>query len=465
MKQIIIKTTDRLITFLLYTVIILFLSSFDIQDNPPSSGWYQQWLPDLNGSTIKSMTFIDSLTGFAVTNPGTGIYCYILKTTNGGDNWEINYKYNSGSNIWFTKIQFADNDIGYASTNFFTFFKTTNTGLNWIELSTPWGAQDMAVIKKDTILIVPSDGLGGGVYRSTNGGLSWQLIWTAGLSGNPSRIYMYDKNMGFSSGEFPSLRFRKTTNGGFNWFGISDTSFSDIKFIDTLIGYKVEAAKRIKKSTDAGITWLRQIPPNGTELSGSSLSVFNKDTAWFVGPMISQWGIICKTTNGGLNWGYQLPDTSIHIWFYSYLNFINQKFGWAYASYINTGVHTTSGGSDTTFYTDINNNITSVPDNYVLEQNYPNPFNSITNVKFKMLNEGFATLKVYDIRGREVAILVNKELEPGTYQVRFDAVNLTSGIYFYQLEVNPDKKNRDAKSAQLDSHGRFSTVKKMLLVK
>jgi hypothetical protein len=81
----------------------------------------------------------------------------------------------------------------------------------------------------------------------------------------------------------------------------------------------------------------------------------------------------------------------------------------------------------------------TVPEEYLLSQNYPNPFNSMTNIKWQMLNAGNAVIKVFDITGKEVAVLINSYLQAGTYEVRFDArlcgssTDLPSGIYFYKL--------------------------------
>ena len=74
------------------------------------------------------------------------------------------------------------------------------------------------------------------------------------------------------------------------------------------------------------------------------------------------------------------------------------------------------------------------PGKYSLGQNYPNPFNPITNVKFEIPNTGRVNITVYDVLGKEVAVLVNEPLQPGIYQVQFDAGNLPSGVYFYRLE-------------------------------
>jgi hypothetical protein len=67
--------------------------------------------------------------------------------------------------------------------------------------------------------------------------------------------------------------------------------------------------------------------------------------------------------------------------------------------------------------------------------NYPNPFNPSTKIEFRIVNQGFVSLKVFDVLGREVTTLVNGELSAGSYQETFDASGLNSGVYFYQLRT------------------------------
>ena len=88
------------------------------------------------------------------------------------------------------------------------------------------------------------------------------------------------------------------------------------------------------------------------------------------------------------------------------------------------------------------------PNVFVLEQNYANPFNPSTTIQYAVSNRQFVSLKVYDILGNEVATLVNSEMPSGVYKVEWNASNVPSGVYFYQLKT-----------------GSFVQTKKMLLLK
>jgi hypothetical protein len=73
-------------------------------------------------------------------------------------------------------------------------------------------------------------------------------------------------------------------------------------------------------------------------------------------------------------------------------------------------------------------------DHHPLLSNYPNPFNPTTVIQFQVQSFGLVSLKVYDLLGREIAVLVREQKEPGVYSVRWDAGHLPSGMYFYRLE-------------------------------
>ena len=89
-----------------------------------------------------------------------------------------------------------------------------------------------------------------------------------------------------------------------------------------------------------------------------------------------------------------------------------------------------------------------IPAKYSLDQNFPNPFNPSTNIKYSIIKAPKVTIKVYDILGREVKTLVNKVQAPGQYTVTFNAQNLASGVYFYQLNTE-----------------NFTATKKLMLLK
>lgn len=76
------------------------------------------------------------------------------------------------------------------------------------------------------------------------------------------------------------------------------------------------------------------------------------------------------------------------------------------------------------------------PKSYGLSQNYPNPFNPVTTINYQLAKDGFVTLKIYNVLGREVVTLVKEYQSQGSYSSNFDASNLPSGVYIYELRVN-----------------------------
>ncbi|MFZ4549507.1 MAG: T9SS type A sorting domain-containing protein [Bacteroidales bacterium] len=81
----------------------------------------------------------------------------------------------------------------------------------------------------------------------------------------------------------------------------------------------------------------------------------------------------------------------------------------------------------------------ATPDDYCLMPNYPNPFNPSTNIVYSVLSAGRTSLKVFDILGNEISTLVDNFQSPGRYTVGFNAGNLPSGVYFYQLKSGERK--------------------------
>lgn len=84
----------------------------------------------------------------------------------------------------------------------------------------------------------------------------------------------------------------------------------------------------------------------------------------------------------------------------------------------------------------INNISAVIPFEYKLFNNYPNPFNPVTNIKFDIPQKSFIVLKIYDVIGKELAILINEKLDAGSYIYQWGASEFPSGVYFYKIEAN-----------------------------
>jgi hypothetical protein len=96
---------------------------------------------------------------------------------------------------------------------------------------------------------------------------------------------------------------------------------------------------------------------------------------------------------------------------------------------------------------------TEIPKEFRLYNNYPNPFNPVTRIRFDIpakeeSHTGNARLSVYDVTGREIVLLLNGDLQPGKYEIDWNASSFASGVYFYRL-----------------IYGKFSDIKKMIMIK
>jgi hypothetical protein len=102
------------------------------------------------------------------------------------------------------------------------------------------------------------------------------------------------------------------------------------------------------------------------------------------------------------------------------------------------------------------NYLPEIPWEFSLEQNFPNPFNAVTKIQFNIPRSSYVKLAIYDILGREVAILANGNHEPGFYEIPFNAYNYASGIYFYRIE---------AIDKTINMQKIYSSVKKLAVLK
>jgi len=107
-------------------------------------------------------------------------------------------------------------------------------------------------------------------------------------------------------------------------------------------------------------------------------------------------------------------------------------------------------GNKSVIITDVKNETPNRIKEFMLFQNYPNPFNPTTIINYSVPKTSLVTIKLYDVLGREIEILVNEERKPGSYSVQLSAVSsqLSSGVYFYKMEA-----------------GGFVDTKKLILMK
>jgi hypothetical protein len=133
-----------------------------------------------------------------------------------------------------------------------------------------------------------------------------------------------------------------------------------------------------------------------------------------------------KSTNYGKQWVKQSLNKGTTI---SDIKFITPDIGWAIG---NSGliIHTVNGGVTLVQVDNVQ------PYSFQLYQNFPNPFNPSTHIEYQLPHQGFVSLRIYDMLGREVTTLVNEEKAAGTYSLYWNALQYSSGVYFAVLECH-----------------------------
>jgi hypothetical protein len=145
----------------------------------------------------------------------------------------------------------------------------------------------------------------------------------------------------------------------------------------------------------------------------------------------------CGATNSNL-WICQHVYTGIKRTYYDYTPYVYRGQD---SLAVNFGV-------DIVPFVGIKHSSNAQPTVYLLDQNYPNPFNQVTTISYSIPKEGNVNVTVFDVLGRELYVLANEFKKAGTYNIHFNASDLSSGVYFYRMES-----------------GNFREVKKMTLVK
>ena len=397
----------------------------------------------------------------------------------------------SGISSALYSVSAVSNDIAWACGAAGKVLKTTNKGVNWVNVSgnIPTSLPLYCIWGQDANMALVTGTTSGGVmsiYKTTNGGTNWTLVNShAGFGDN---IWMTSATDAYFIGDPVSGHWDllKSTNAGDNWttwatITTTNTSgtYNNAAFHDNQqVWFSPVGESSFQYTSNMGTNWSVQTIP----LSEIAATWFNSATVGIAGGSSTSAGLL-KTTNSGTNWttltqsfvgtssiaGITGTGTSwwVALQAATVHTSTNDGATWtlAYTAPTTGGVfyHLTASRTGNTIwgvrslggisrYGEQISGITPIgtvtPTSYSLSQNYPNPFNPTTKINFSIPKSGMVSLKVYDILGKEVSTLVNQNISAGNYTYEFDASRLSSGIYFYRLNVNG-----------------FSEVKKMSLIK
>ncbi len=312
----------------------------------------------------------------------------VRRSVNNGESWNGATSGLSGTGAWVAPLIAHPDSVEIFYTARQNIFKTTDMGASWFSISGAvfgGSVSQMAISRTKPKYIYAA--YGSVFFRSTDGGYTFTNANTGlpsktitSISVHPDSNLVCLVTMSSTTGN----RVHKTTNGGVSWVSLTG-NLPETAVDDGMFYYPGHSTNLIVVGTDVGVF---------------------------------------TTTNNGTNWieiATGLPNTiAMHLDY-------NQASGKLRVGTHGRGTWELNGPIGITNYSE------KIPDNFYLSQNYPNPFNPATRISFGVKETGFVSLKVFDMLGREVSNLVNKELKPGTYEVTFRGDNLTSGIYFYKL--------------------------------
>src|SRR4030095_11435663 len=380
---------------------------------------------------FNDLSFINTKTGWTATNS-------IYKTTDGGLNW-INLGLLPGGDF-SRSLAFLDSLNGLIGTlnPSAPVYRTTNGGVNWnridnIPSPVPRGICGMSVVNSTTIYGCGEYSDDAVLIKSTDGGNSWQSFNLNSYASSLIDCKFFTPDSGFVTGGLGNLLTRKavilfTSNGGNNWvqriITTRDTCWGwKISFPSRNVGYvSVQGSSPyfFFKTTNGGINWF--------QLSASTYQQgmgFVNDAIGWLG-----YDVVLQTTNGGMNlspvsFGYLNP----HI---NRIRFYGDTMGYAAGSRIFKYTADNSIG--------ISNNHSIVPNTAKLYQNYPNPFNPVTKIKYEILEPSIYTIRIYNSLGEEIFFFIEGPLSRGVrefiwYGTDMNGKDMPSGIYFYKLET------------------------------
>lgn len=400
-----------------YIKLILLLVSYLIFANP--SGFQAATLGiKTENSTIATIVGEDGL---------------IMRTDNGGVNWvqqptNITNIINAIDYVNYVNAQNETVKLKIAVCENGVILRSTNDGNLWsvILSGSTNNLNDVAVFSPGLIYICGDNGT---LLRSTNTGETWQSV-NIKRSINLNHITLLDPSL--SSNVISAVVAGDNglciaTINLKDWFSlgtpvtdniISAASKDDILLCGTVNG-------NILRSTNRGTNWVTV----QSVISGSIFALNFISSGTLVGS--GENGQIIRSTNSGTSW--VTVSTSVKTDLMA-MDFGSETFGIATGGY-GSEIYTTDGGLtwSETPNVPLNRITAEVP--VKLNQNYPNPFNPSTVISYELSDNSSVTLKVYDMKGSEVSTLVNSYQSKGIYNVKFNASELSSGIYFYVLKL------------------------------
>jgi len=352
---------------------------------------------------------------------------------------------------------------------------TMDGGASWQPIHTGYSQNLYCICETDlnTLLAV---GQGGLIIKSIDGGATWSQK-TSGVTTDLSSMDMYDMNNMLTCGDNGVVL--ATTDAGETWNILTSGTtevLNQVIVTDLQNCYVVGTNSTILRSTDLGQTWLNETHKSHSRMSsvnynsvafypGSSSGIIVGDNGTIMlssdggatwnasdangvavsfyhvrfsdaneADIVGQAQTILKTTDAGYTWTNVYLGAAVASNLYC-LNFPTQLNGVAVGT-DNTMLYTFDGGYTWTSTYGTHRNMRSsktVASTSKLNQNYPNPFNPTTVISYVVGFDANVSVKVYDIVGREVATLVNSFQKSGSYSVSFNALNLSSGVYFYKF--------------------------------
>jgi len=409
-----------------------------MSDNPP--GWYQQGLPVSN--TVTDISFTDSLNGWVITERNGG-NAYILHTSDGGNSWEIQLQ----QVLLMAALQFIDINTGYVvgSAPPGIVLKTTNGGTNWINISNlpAYPLWDVKFVNRDTGWVCSNDDFDGGIFKTINGGNSWLRQSTL----KAIKLFFLNSDTGWA---LSNGAISKTINGGSIWSFLNGVSGieRDLFFLNNDTGWVISGGSGqngIRKTTNGGANFFVQLDPIPFGSAPNRIFSINNSKSWIATGFFEILSLANDST-----WGIQSVPSGFPS--FNSIQMLDTLQGYSGGTIY---VKTEDGGG---IITDIENNSSSIPKNFILYQNYPNPFNPNTIINYELGIKSFVNIKVFDINGKEIKTLVNQTKDAGKYEIKFSAteggLQLTSGVYFYRIEVVEDNSGKS-----------FTGTKKMILIR